>query len=215
MPDIPNRRTHEADLAAGLYDAFVANSGPPPNFAAIEAATREKTAASLVVIYLLMLGNLDEEHEIGVGIAERQAMAAAYADARATEVASKLTDNMRVEIDALTDARGRGELSPAEFERRAVNVFSRGRAETLATTEVTRAASAGESAAVEVARAKGNGLIAVWQTERDASVCPICKPLDQEPVEVWEKEHPSGPPAHPNCRCFLTWVPETELTVRK
>lgn len=41
--------------------------------------------------------------------------------------------------------------------------------------------------------------IAVWYTEQDAKVCPICRPLDRRPEYVWADRFPLGPPAHVNC----------------
>lgn len=53
-------------------------------------------------------------------------------------------------------------------------------------------------------------LTAFWVTSVDDKVCPICKPLNnvrEEPGNTsnWTEKFPSGPPAHPRCRCFLRW----------
>ncbi len=50
--------------------------------------------------------------------------------------------------------------------------------------------------------------VAVWNTERDAKVCPICSPLDKKREPDWVAKFPTGPPAHPNCRCHLTFEDE-------
>lgn len=50
-----------------------------------------------------------------------------------------------------------------------------------------------------------DGQIAIWQTERDSRVCKICAPLHGQDQDVWQDEFPFGPPAHPNCRCFLNY----------
>lgn len=44
----------------------------------------------------------------------------------------------------------------------------------------------------------------LWQTERDRFVCPICNPLQGKPKFYWGRNFPDGPPAHPNCRCWLS-----------
>lgn len=48
-------------------------------------------------------------------------------------------------------------------------------------------------------------LIKVWNTQRDERVCPICSPLNGKTQDVWGKQFPNGTPAHPRCRCFLTY----------
>lgn len=53
----------------------------------------------------------------------------------------------------------------------------------------------------------GDGLTALWITERDDRVCPICRPLNKRPARDWDTLFPQGPPAHPNCRCHLEYVP--------
>jgi hypothetical protein len=48
-------------------------------------------------------------------------------------------------------------------------------------------------------------LLKVWHTQRDEKVCKICGPLDGKNQRFWEDKYENGPPAHPNCRCFLTY----------
>lgn len=61
------------------------------------------------------------------------------------------------------------------------------------------------------ARSSGSGLAgklsdtadAIWRTEQDQRVCPVCAPLDGTGSDVWGSKFPDGPPAHPRCRCEL------------
>lgn len=110
--------------------------------------------------------------------------------------------------------------------------FAPSRAENIAVTELTRANIAGEQSAAAGINAgtlsgsvpgdRQGGLnapglppifrdkmpvkkiVAVWHTEQDNRVCPRCAPLNGRPEGNWG-EFPLGPPAHVNCRCFLTW----------
>ncbi len=111
-------------------------------------------------------------------------------------------------------------------------VFSESRALTVGITETTRLISAGEAwAAGSVRRTDagrmvvvdhegrptgeelppgeqlvgGRTLVAFWITERDGKVCPVCSELHGHRAEVWQSQFPSGPPAHPRCRCYLVW----------
>lgn len=76
----------------------------------------------------------------------------------------------------------------------------------LAATDVTRAATAGgELVAAVAAMQVGRSPEALWHTAGDSKVCPFCAPLDQQPRAVWSAIAPQGPPAHPNCRCFIDY----------
>jgi len=88
------------------------------------------------------------------------------------------------------------------------SVYSEQRAKIIAVTETTRAYAEGNRAAWRV-----SGVIERmrWQTSVDEMVCPVCRPLSGQIVEVtadgWQGE--SGvvfPPAHPRCRCWVTPV---------
>lgn len=79
------------------------------------------------------------------------------------------------------------------------------RAEMIAITETTRAAVEGERAVVEQMRRElGVNLVPIWNTNNDERVCPICWPRNG--LQITDGVYP---PAHPNCRCWVTYtVPE-------
>lgn len=93
-------------------------------------------------------------------------------------------------------------------------VFSRQRAEMVATTEITRAYAAGNQAAWH-----RSGIIKEmrWRTANDEKTCPICSALDRTIVSVEGnfsenldnnlQQHRGTfrlPPAHVRCRCIVT-----------
>lgn len=83
------------------------------------------------------------------------------------------------------------------------NLFSETRASAIATTEVTRAYATGNRLAWQSSDVI-TGMR--WQTANDDRVCPICGPLDQETASLDDGFGDDGiiPPAHPNCRCWIT-----------
>ncbi len=84
--------------------------------------------------------------------------------------------------------------------------LTRERAEKIAATEVTRAITAGEAAAILlIAALTGQTFRPIWHTERDALVCPVCFPLHGTGMEIYGAVSSAGPPAHPNCRCWLDY----------
>lgn len=209
MADIPNRREREAALSSSLSNVFAAHResakrGPDSvNWRQLEADANEKLSTEILAVYLLMLGMMSSKYDVSLVGAE--ASAASYAQARAANVASTMTANMQAELAAARAAQA----SAASYAQAVERIFSEARAEMIAATETTAAASAAEQAAAEeIEQLKGVGLEATWRTEQDASVCPICAPLDGQPSEAWEDQFPGGPPAHPNCRCWLDWDEE-------
>ena len=79
--------------------------------------------------------------------------------------------------------------------------FDTDRALRIAVTEVTRAYAQGQRAAGEELRAQfpDVSVVTIWHTENDDRTCEICAPLDGQEVS-----DNNLPPAHPNCRCWVT-----------
>lgn len=91
-------------------------------------------------------------------------------------------------------------MNLGQLEDRLSRWFSPQRAEMIAVTETTRAATEAERAlADEIFRESNIRMIPIWNTENDERVCPICGPRDGK--EITDGEYP---PAHPNCRCWTT-----------
>jgi hypothetical protein len=73
-------------------------------------------------------------------------------------------------------------------------VFSPARAELIAVTEITRAASAGvELTRKEIAKA-GIEMGRVWQMNNDELTCPVCGGLNGKSEADWNRQYPDGPP---------------------
>jgi hypothetical protein len=93
-----------------------------------------------------------------------------------------------------------GEFIPTIQDKLGRTLFSATRAEMIATTEVSRASVAGELAWRAEIRADNPGIKmrAVFNTNADEIVCPVCAPLNQQAVTKGDY-----PPLHPRCRCWL------------
>ena len=81
------------------------------------------------------------------------------------------------------------------------NIFSPERANLIAVTEVTRAYSAGGSAAAEELREAGFEIIERWHTKGDSLVCDDCRSRNGQDIS---KHGNVQPPLHPGCRCGVS-----------
>ena len=91
------------------------------------------------------------------------------------------------------------------------NAFHPVRAGRIAVTEITKAVSAGETIANEILRREvGKQLTRRWWTRDDERVCPVCGPLHRKLEFEWHGQFPSGTPAHPECRCWMTYELRSE-----
>jgi len=82
-------------------------------------------------------------------------------------------------------------------------VVGASRAETIAITAATEAATAGVTAYRDWLKEEyGLAYVRVWRTAADERVCPICGPLNGKREADWGGR--SGPPAHPRCRCGVS-----------
>jgi hypothetical protein len=71
-------------------------------------------------------------------------------------------------------------------------------------TSVTQVHTHGELQAVRIIAPYSGDLVPIWRTELRA--CKSCADLEGTRPEVWRRISPTGPPMHPNCRCWLEWV---------
>lgn len=224
MPDLPNRQDEEAALAALLLvqfeefqDEALGLLGDPPDMANLPVGYFDRIAQSIKATLLDQLTGLHveaaermaEAFDMAWDAARAAKEAAAWAEQRATELATDFAKRIYEQISEALQRFREQENSDAAAAGLGVmlaTIFSEERAEGIAVTETTGAVSEGEIAeARRMERELGVKIVAEWVTERDARVCPICTPLDGQPEEDWREQFPSGPPAHPRCRCYLTW----------
>ena len=207
--DLPNRDDHEAELLAMLENVFAPWAAALIRGGAInwdrfreqlEQALRDKLAAMFLLIVLVW------QDSTGLNDPRENAVRAAvdWAVARSQQLSRALVDSVRQGWLELRQ-RVTGQLALPPDEVRAL--LDQARARLIAVTEITRAHNAGlRYIARRFADITGQELAPFWVTERDEKVCPICRPLHLQGPDVWRDKFPLGPPAHPNCRCWLSWL---------
>lgn len=107
-------------------------------------------------------------------------------------------------VRELTDGLARGE-NPRTIARRMVKSLdiAKGRATTIARTEIVRAHAEGQLDGLERLGVTEVGVMVEWVTAGDSRVCPQCQPLSGVVLKISEAR--GSIPRHPNCRC--AWVP--------
>lgn len=181
--------------------------GEPIDWPKWEERAKKELEDELAAVFILIFLMMREDQT------RASQLASAFVSRRVGSLITRMRGNFRNEINSGVPVQ---------------DVFSPSRAETIAITEVTTAISAAENAARQESaaddpaeRARGDfetpgtpvqppvivndGTIAIWQTQEDERVCPVCGPLHDRRADSWASQFPEGPPAHPRCRCFLIY----------
>lgn len=205
MPDLPTRAERERELAAGLLILWrrAVESPTPDELMRVRWAEPAEMRLTLGKVYVESAERLAAEKGIKVapGIIDKAAerWSTVYAERLAGELANT-TNRMA------TDALGGADQGLGTFADLMADGFSAARAEAIAATEVTRAITAGEVGLVGYLVATADiRMASLWHTAEDDRVCELCESLDGVGQEIYGMVSIDGPPAHPNCRCWLDW----------
>lgn len=127
--------------------------------------------------------------------------AAQWARQYSYELVKEITDGQRDKTrEEIARYYEDGHLTIDDVARALEGQYSRQRAESIAVTETTRAAVEGERGIVHAIEGYGIRMRGVWRTANDDVTCEVCGSKDGEEIEGDD-----FPPAHPNCRCGVSW----------
>ena len=163
---------------------------------------------ALQSIFLASAAQLLEAQPVGVDWAVINDRGTAWAGDYSFELVRNLNETTLTTLQREVSRAMDEGLSIGDIRSRLAPTFGPVRAELIATTETTRAATEGQREFIAQLETLGVRTIASWLTARDEIVraCPICWPLDGIVRENGVYRHPNGgvfggPPAHPRCRC--------------
>lgn len=213
MPDLSTRFQHEAairDVISSVFDAHRArlNAGLTESEIHLRDDLERQLAIALLLIWMDSTSESAREARVSIDLAEAERLGRQWSRAAARQAASTVARNT---IDALTYART-GAVSPpdlTDFTDELDAIFGPERAEGIAITETTRAATAATLELETVILDDDVKVETLWRTERDARVCRLCSPLNLTDQDIWGLRFPDGPPAHPRCRCWLQVIRRT------
>lgn len=221
MPELNNRDEIEARLARLLgrvnretYNRLSELLGDPPKldnitedvWREIQANYETTLMPEMESIFMEAANGMLDNVGIGVEWDLINRRASDWSRRYTFDLVSGINDNNRRVLRESVGDFYEQRLNLGGLQDRLRSTFGPVRAEMIAITETTRAASQGEEAYANELRRQGAELVAIWNTSNDAITCPICSPRNgKQQGDGWE--YP--PPAHPRCRCWLTYtVPE-------
>ena len=214
--DIPNRDELEAELARRFSKLSSKHRrellqllGTPPDYGNVPGSFWERVAGELNGSFVPFLSDvfLDSAERLmaGIPIGVDWGLVNTEAARWAREYSFRLINDIvdvsrRATQEAVAGYFEQG-MTIGDLQNRLARVFGATRAEVIAVTEVTRAASEGEQRIAIELHKMGVDMTPIWHTNNDDLVCPICEPLnDKEMTGEYENVFP---PAHPRCRCWI------------
>ena len=224
--EVPNRDQEEAALVLLLLPIFDQWTGDLERLVgfipwdAYRQRVQEALSQRLASVFLYIVLRFEAERAANFDMDAMAAAAVGWATSRASEVATGLVNSVRGSYNDLVATifsggpvgAGSASSNAAQAREAISSLLTRERAVTISSTEITAAQSAGQIRAVQEYQARTGLLLdGIWIVELnglgqpDSRVCPVCRPLHGTGREVWGGKFPGGPPAHPRCRCTLTY----------
>lgn len=215
MSDVFNRDEWERKLARVCGGRFIAERrellrllGDPPNLANVPFTfwTHGGTSLAAVVepvmydVFMQQAAALMEEVSISIEWDIANQAAADWARRYTHLFANNIQDRTQRGVGDAVASFFEDGLTIGDLQKRIERWYSPVRAEMIAVTEVTRAASEAEQDTARRIEQDNRNIevIPTWQTNDDDLVCTICAPKNNEPITDGQY-----PPAHPRCRCFV------------
>lgn len=212
MSDIPNRDELERRLARQLgklnrvhLARLIEYLGDPPMIENVPYTFWDEAGIELSSvlgpfsedIYVQSALELMNSQPIGVDWAVVNQAAVDWARDYTFNLVRGINDHSRAALQSTVSAYYERGQTTGDLVSRLSGIFGPVRAEMIAVTEITRAASEGKRVIGRELNKQGVQMIPIWQTNNDSLVCSICGPRHNQ--EITDGMYP---PAHPRCRCF-------------
>lgn len=127
--------------------------------------------------------------------------AADWSSTYAFGLVSDITDTTKEQLQKIIPSYFEEGLTQGQLKQKLMNDVTQAlgpvRAEMIAVTEVTRAATMGELEIAKQLEQQGIKLVPFWATNMDDLVCNLCGPKDGKEIKDGR-----FPPEHPRCRCW-------------
>lgn len=182
-------------LEAAIQDGYVSEA----EWLAITQAYTQALTIALESTFVASALEASAAVGVPVDVAIINQRAADWARQYTYDLVRGIDSTNRTLLQSSIDDYFQQRMSINDLSERMSRAFGPARAENIAITETTRAASAGEQAYARELQDLGLQTRMRWETAADSLVCAICGPRNGTyEGEAWT--YP--PPAHPRCRCF-------------
>jgi HK97 family phage portal protein len=180
-------------------------AGEAVDLTMLDARLRATLVPTLMEVMLEQATTLAETIGLDFDPAQVATSASEWARQYSFDLVKGLTDTTRgVVQSAVAQYQSTPGMTRDDLVRMLKPAFGEGRAQTIATTEITRSANRATSQYQQELSGAGITMTRVWQTNNDESTCVVCSPLNGKTEDEWSGDFPDGAPAHPRCRCFTT-----------
>ena len=160
---------------------------------------RSNIQPNLEQIFLEAAQEVMGEFNVGVDWALVNTEASRWAQSYSFELVKGITDYTRDALQQKISGFFQAPTTLGQLRESIAELFGPVRAEMIAITEVTRAATMGEVAVTNLMESEyGIAMEAIFHTSHDDIVCPICRPWNGKVVDS-----DRYPPLHPRCRCVI------------
>lgn len=170
-----------------------------------DLATALRAALEPVLVEAFTTEALAQMADLGLysDISGLQAAALEWASSYSYDLVTGLIDTTRQVVQrAISAFLSTPGMTVEDLRKMLEPAFGPVRAEMIAITEVTRAVNQATQIYQQLLKDYGLDMVRIWRTSADEKTCPICQENNGKPE--WEWTIPSGPPAHPRCRCWTT-----------
>lgn len=187
------------------FTTQIYNNGQPPYtemMAELRATLGPEIAQIVTEQGLTAAAEVGVEFDSAVVNAEAAEWARSYTYDLITGLEETTRKVVQNAITAFAETPG---MTRGQLEEALQHGFNDTRASMIAVTETTRGyAQATNQYQKLIKDEAGVDMERIWNTNADELVCPVCGPLHGLGESEWAEMFPGGPPAHVNCRCFLT-----------
>jgi hypothetical protein len=215
--DVPSRESLERLLGRKLGELnrvqlakIIENLGDPPRIENILTSFWDDAGKELLGVltpflqklYLTQAAEFLGSQSIGVDWALINQAASNWATSYSFNLVSGITQSTMTALQTAISNYYQTSQTMGTLTETLTGLYGPVRAEMIAVTEITRAASQGELDTVAQILKDNPSLeaSAIWQTNKDNKVCPICGPRQgKRQGDGWS----DPPPAHPRCRCWI------------
>lgn len=193
-------REHERELSESL-SGNLTGAGLDSYWARVQKETEEELLAILLIIWMTS----SVQHQLDVDVA--MGLSNKWIKTRAKEVAKSMTATSRKSLKSRIDRLG----SDQDLSDAANGIWTPARFKATAKTEVTAVNSGAIIAAGDWFGEYDkdryvDGIEFVWRLG-PCLHCQFCPEIAGTEREIWGVLLPGGPPAHPQCCCFIDIVP--------